>query len=673
MSAVAESWHRMDDCGWLPWGPSAGLWDGYHTGNIPVGGHEMWTGMGGNYEWGVDMGVMQHHGDSFEEEGHCDGDAGDAGQDLAAGTDEMESGNSRGKLAGKRGRKGGKGFFFQGDAEGGADASADYEPPGRRKGGGYRGQGKHRGKAGKGAGGRGGKSGIWRDTGGGGGRPAAKEGQLHKDDLVGTWTDSLGHTIEVAYGADWRGPLAAKLIRGPKEITLSLRSEDATGRWACGNAMLDNESSSSADSLVWIAHDGRRSVWRRLKATDGTEEEPMDLLPWLLVKEAKTDDKPLATLDGVRPRRTRWCSMDDEDGTIDFESWSGKDGGAATEAIVGEGKEEKEEEKAEEEEDKQEEKSKEEDKQEENTVDETETDAFLDGARVAAVLDARQVLGADRASQEALSHLLMDHDLLRDPSEDPVVPAADSLLWGRLQEVPRRNVLHRLASFHAHSGGSCRAEAMEDGHSEIRVGRHCFPVTSADVQALLRRWGGNQKDVAGRSLKMAQVLSLYRLLENPLQPTPQRSSLQLGWDALERKRVGIEYELFASPFNAAVNSGHFASRFPHVEKAFGSIGAYPAAIDAIPEGAIVGVNPPFTEGYLDHVMSQSLEQLCARFRRIHLFAPVREAPWRPQLSRLKGASFVRQFWDASALQERSLGQPVLYWDGSSSSLAARIS
>jgi len=501
-----------------------------------------------------------------------------------------------------------------------------------------------------------------------------KEGQLRKDDLVGTWTDSLGHTIEVAYGADWRGPLGAKLMRGPKEITLSLRCEDGTGRWACGNAMLDNESSSSADSLVWLAHDGRRSVWRRL----GTEEkgclEPMDLLPWLLVKEAKTDNnQPSASNSSVKPRRKRWCSMDSEDGeggTLDDEGpWIGKDGvggdsgvmveSDAAEAAAGEGKKEKEEEMEEEEE-----------KEGEQTVDVTETEAFLDGARVAAVLDARQVLGADRASQEALSHLLMDHDLLRDPSEDPVVPTADSPLWGRLQEVPRRNVLHRLASFHAHSGGSCRAEALADDHSEIRVGRHRFPVTNADVQALLRRWSGDQKDVTGRSLKMAHVLSLYRLLENPLQPAPQRSSLQLGWDALQRKRVGIEYELFASPFNAAVDSGHFASRWPHVEKEFGSIGAYPAAIDAIPEGATVGVNPPFTEGYLEHVMSQSLERLCTRFHRIHLFAPVREAAWRPQLSRLKGASFVRQFWDATALQERSLGQPVLYWDGSSSSLEA---
>lgn len=665
MSAVASSWHPMDDCGWLPWGPSAGLWDGYQAGTVPVSVHDMWTGMGGGYEWGVDMAAMQYHpGDYFEEEGPGDGDANDDGQEVEDGTDEVESSVSHSRQAGKRGRKGGKGFSYQGD--GGTD---DYEPSGRRKGGGYRGLGKNRGKAGKGSCGRGGKSGGWR-----GSRSAGKEGQLRKDDLVGTWTDSLGHTIEVAYGADWRGPLGAKLIRGPKEITLSLRCEDGTGRWACGNAMLDNESSSSADSLVWIAHDGRRSVWRRLKSSAGTEEEgsqePMDLLPWLLVKEARTEDKqPSASAGTAKPRRTRWCSMDSEDGNFDdCGLWIAKEGGGegkeAGEALAGEGKEEDEEEE-------EEETKEEKDKKEEETVDVTETSAFLDGARVAAVLDARQVLGADRASQEALSHLLMDHDLLRDPSEDAVVPSADSPLWARLQEVPRRNVLHRLASFHADSGGSCRAEATVDDHSEIRVGRHRFPVTNADVQALLRRWGGDQKDVTGRSLKMAQVLSLYRLLENPLQPTPQRSSLQLGWDALERKRVGIEYELFASPFNAAVDSGHFASRWPHVEKAFGSIGAYPSAIDAIPEGATVGVNPPFTEGYLDHVMSQSLERLCARFRRIHLFAPVREAPWRPQLSRFKGASFVRQFWDASALQERSLGQPVLYWDGSSSSLAAK--
>lgn len=163
---------------------------------------------------------------------------------------------------------------------------------------------------------------------------------------------------------------------------------------------------------------------------------------------------------------------------------------------------------------------------------------------------------------------------------------------------------------------------------------------------------------------MAHVLSLYRALDNPLAPEPQRSALQLGWDALERKRAGIEYELFASPFNASVENGHYGSRWPHVECDFGSVGSYPGVIDIFPEGTIIGVNPPFSDAYLEHLMGTSLEYLVDRFRRVHLFVPVREAPWRSQLRRLQGASFVRQFWDSTALKERPLGQPVLYWEGS---------
>jgi len=143
-----------------------------------------------------------------------------------------------------------------------------------------------------------------------------------------------------------------------------------------------------------------------------------------------------------------------------------------------------------------------------------------------------------------------------------------------------------------------------------------------------------------------------------------RSSMQLGWDPMLRKKASIQYELFASPFNARVENGRFASRWPHAEKLFGSIGKYPAVIEDIPPEVSIGVNPPFSEGYLDHVMSKSLDDIVKRFRMVHLFVPVREAPWRPQLRRLSGATFVRQFWDSTALQDRPLEQPVLYWEGS---------
>jgi len=206
-------------------------------------------------------------------------------------------------------------------------------------------------------------------------------------------------------------------------------------------------------------------------------------------------------------------------------------------------------------------------------------------------------------------------------------------------------------------------EAIAQDFSQIRVGRHSFPVMRTDLSGLQRRWIGGQ-DLAHQADCMAHVLALYRALENPLSPMEQRNALQLGFDPAARARAGIEYELFASPFNARVENGRFASRWPHVEKKFGSIGKYPDVIEAFPEDATVGVNPPFSESYLDHVFSQSLARIVDRFRKVHIWAPIREAPWRSQLHRLKGATFVRQFWDATALKERPIGQQVLYWEGS---------
>ena len=48
------------------------------------------------------------------------------------------------------------------------------------------------------------------------------------------------------------------------------------------------------------------------------------------------------------------------------------------------------------------------------------------------------------------------------------------------------------------------------------------------------------------------------------------TSLQMALDPSLRKVFG--FEMFASPFNAAVANGKFLSKYPHVEKHFGSLG-----------------------------------------------------------------------------------------------------
>jgi len=468
------------------------------------------------------------------------------------------------------------------------------------------GNGDSKGRRGKGGGKRGGKRGSKGD-GSSGGKGGQTEFMFHNGAFMGDWTDSLGHDVVVRQGPDRRGPLQATLTRGDKERILSLRRSPESGMWTCGNALLDIFSSGPR-SLVWASPDGRRSVWRK---EDGKEDAaPPDLLPWLL-----------------NP------------------AFRGKAESAETEVN---------------EEDKKEERK---DPLDSGTlIDEESEHLRADGARVSILLDARQVLGGDRSSQEILSHILMDHDLVRREDEDLMVPAIDSPLWQRLPEGPRRNVLHRLSGFNASTGTECAAELADRDANIVHVGRHSFNVSSTDVQALRRRWKGPD-DVPCRNALMVHVVALYRTLETPLGADWQRSSLQLGWDPVDRKRAGIEYELFASPFNASVNNGKYGSRFPHVEKWFGSAGSYPGVIDIFPESANIGVNPPFTDGYLDHVMTKTLDRIVNKFKKVHLFVPVRDAPWRPQLKRLEGAAFVREFWDSTALKSRPMGNPVMYWEG----------
>eukprot|EP00927_Polykrikos_kofoidii_P071553 TRINITY_DN67814_c0_g1_i1.p1 TRINITY_DN67814_c0_g1~~TRINITY_DN67814_c0_g1_i1.p1 ORF type:complete len:564 (-),score=107.73 TRINITY_DN67814_c0_g1_i1:133-1737(-) len=445
---------------------------------------------------------------------------------------------------------------------------------------------------------------------------------FESESFEGVWTDSLGNEIRVKQGTSSRGPLTAILSRDGKETVLSLRYDGYTGLWACGNAVIDVAASDENSRVWWAAYDGRRSVWRR-RLDDSKNEEgdaaadvisPPDLLPWLLapVRFDVNGAKPGDTADG--DEATGDVSKDCAEGVTGDEEWAVK--------------------------------------------------KDYDGGRVSALLDVRQVIGGDRAAQEALSTILVDHDLARRPGEDIMVPAVDSPLWDRLEDMPRRNALHVVTRFHAERSPSCPIEMIAHDFTQINVGRHRVLAAPTDVEALLKRWVGMQEaHVMRRTAAVAHVFSLYRSLENPLTSVHQRGMLQLGTLPSERRRAGIEYEMFASPFNAVVENGKFGSRWPHAEVCFGSAGSYPSVIEKFPEDAVVGVKPPFSDGYLEHVMGQSLERIVKRFRKVHLVVPVRDKPWRGQLRRLEGCGFVKSFWDATAQQVVSMGQPVVCWEG----------
>eukprot|EP00933_Yihiella_yeosuensis_P018144 TRINITY_DN15008_c0_g3_i1.p1 TRINITY_DN15008_c0_g3~~TRINITY_DN15008_c0_g3_i1.p1 ORF type:complete len:612 (-),score=138.84 TRINITY_DN15008_c0_g3_i1:289-2124(-) len=522
-------------------------------------------------------------------------------------------------------------------------------------------KGKGGGKWGKGGYHGGGKSQSWYN-------PSA-------NDLLGEWLDSRDFAVNVVSGFERRGPLSAKLSRpGGKEQVLSVRRDSASGSWCCGNAVLDRSASTSS-VIVWSAYDGRSSTWRRKQDEN---DEAKDLLPWLLTslsrgkgakgkRQSKTEGKAAAadTAAAPRPRRRNWSSMSDGSDVGNVfqggETVKEKEGAASEETnTASAGKKEAEEE------------QKEPEKVETCKVKvafEPDNPA-ADAARVNALLDARQVLGTASNLQELMSYILIDHDLLRKETEDPLIPSAESPLWERLPEVPRRNVLHRLASFHAGSAasGSILPEFPVGYWTEIHLGRHRFQVSSNDFQVLRRRCTLPENEAASRASAMARVLSLYRSLENPMLPPGCRSSHQLCWLPAQMKKSGIEYELFASPFNAKAENGRYASRFPHVETLFGSAGSYPGVLDIWPKEAVVSVNPPFSDGFLEHVLGKNLDNIVGRFQKVHIFAPVREASWRSHLKRLKGARFTQEFWDATGLADKYLEQPVLHWEGDVSQL-----
>lgn len=500
------------------------------------------------------------------------------------------------------------------------------------------------------------------------------KGSSEASELLGEWLDSQDNEVLVQSGPRG-GPLTARLSRrGGRAQVLSVRRAPE-GLWACGNAVMDT-AASSANVLVWAAYDGRKSVWRRKEV--GVEVDPEDLLPWLLrmpamqgiAKDEKGMDQPQAKgANGrgagsppARRRQRNWSSISmDSDiagvfvGSSEEHPTDGTHSGEMQTPSNGPGQYPPEEKDC-------------------GPSTSNKVPAYFDtynsaadAARVSAILDARQVIGAASNYQEIFSYLLLDHDLLREDGEDPMVPSLSSALWQRLPETPRRNVLQRLTAFHDGSfvPGSCVAEFPSGNWSEIFVGRHRLPVAHSDIQALLKRYTLAEDNVASRASAMARVLSLYRALENPVIPAGQRSSHQLCTASPGSKMLAeVEYELFASPFNARVENGKYASRFPHAEEVFGSAGSYPSVLDKWPSTAVVSVNPPFSDAYLEDVFGKQLDRIVSSFQKVHIFAPVRDAPWRSQLRRLEGTRLVQQFWDATAMRERYLEQPVLHWQGS---------
>lgn len=282
-------------------------------------------------------------------------------------------------------------------------------------------------------------------------------------------------------------------------------------------------------------------------------------------------------------------------------------------------------------------------------------DVLWDGARVAALLDIRQMIGPRSEPQERLTHILMDHDLHPNPRGDYMIPSLESPLWQTLKvpETTRKSIIQRISRI-PHEVLSQRVSWS--GDAEIWVGRHKISCRSRDVQALDSRWVFAPKDQS-KPLEIARLLALYSVFDNPL--SHRRNGVHLGLDPVIRRHC--DFELFASPLNAAVPNGHFSSKWPHVEWRFGSIGSYPTVIDHLPVNSVVCINPPFTEAYLADVMAR-LAELKLRFR-LRMAVPILEAPWRKKLhSSLPVPQLLKTYYDATAETPADVLHPTLLWE-----------
>mmetsp|Transcript_62204 Transcript_62204/g.161342 ORF Transcript_62204/g.161342 Transcript_62204/m.161342 type:complete len:460 (-) Transcript_62204:1018-2397(-) len=281
-------------------------------------------------------------------------------------------------------------------------------------------------------------------------------------------------------------------------------------------------------------------------------------------------------------------------------------------------------------------------------------DILYDGARVAALLDIRQMIGGKNEPQERLTHILMDHDL-HPMRGDYLIPGAESPLWQTLpvSDALRRSIAQRI---HRIPHEALSQRVSWSGETEVHVGNHKISCRARDIQALDARWVLPPKDER-KPLEIARLLALYSVFDNPL--SNRRNGVHLGLDPELRRHC--DYELFASPLNAVVPNGHYASKWPHVEWRFGSIGSYPSVLQYLPVNSIVCVNPPFTEAYLSDVMAR-LAELKLRFR-LRIAIPIQEMPWRKKLhSSLPSAELLRTYYDASSENHTDLLHPTLLWE-----------
>jgi len=281
-------------------------------------------------------------------------------------------------------------------------------------------------------------------------------------------------------------------------------------------------------------------------------------------------------------------------------------------------------------------------------------DILYDGARVAALLDIRQLIGPRSEPQERLTHILMDHDL-HPMRGDYLIPGAESPMWQTLKvsDSVIRSIAQRI---HRIPHEALSQRVCWSGESEVWVGHHKISCRARDIQTLKSRWVLPPNDER-RPLEIARLLALYSVFDNPL--SNRRSGVHLGLDPELRRQCG--YELFASPLNAAVPNGRFASKWPHVEWRFGSIGAYPSVLSYLPINSVVCVNPPFTEAYLADVMAR-LAELKLRYR-LRIAVPIQEVPWRKKLqSSLPSAQLLKTYYDASIEKETDVLHPTLLWE-----------
>jgi len=285
-----------------------------------------------------------------------------------------------------------------------------------------------------------------------------------------------------------------------------------------------------------------------------------------------------------------------------------------------------------------------------------------DGGRIACLLDIRQMLGAKSSEQEKLTLLLNDHDLF---DGDPMVPSASSSEWDVLDTPKLDAIRSRVQDFFENEELENIITLGEDERI-IMVGRHYVKSHPVDVANLRQRWtcsSVKEKHMMNRSI--AHCLALYSVLENPL-ATNHRSNIHLALDPDLVRLYPKPFELFASPMNACVPNGHYASKWPHVDRLFGSAGRYPQIIDRLRTEVTLLVNPPWSDAYLEHLLQPEVLDRLRLDRRLVVTIPVRDAPWRTYVSEslAKNSIFLNRFYDPTSMQYRDAGQPVIYYDSS---------